>query len=115
MMSRISTHVLDAVPGKPAVGVAVRLERHETDRRHAGRWAPVSAAETDAEGRCRKLAENAPAGRYKLTFATLEYLKRQRRASIFPEFAIEFDCDGEQNYHLPLLLSDNSLTTYRGI
>ena len=34
--------------------------------------------------------------------------------SIYPEISITFDCDGEAHYHLPLLLSDNSYTTYRG-
>jgi 5-hydroxyisourate hydrolase len=113
-MSTISTHILDTVLGKPASGVAVRLERHEFDRRKAGRWAPVSAGETDAEGRCRGLAQNATAGTYRLTFDTGEYLRRNGRASIYPEISIVFTCGGEAHYHLPLLLSDNSYTTYRG-
>jgi 5-hydroxyisourate hydrolase len=113
-MSAITTHVLDAVKGKPAAGIPVRLERHEMDRRKSGRWAPVSAGETDADGRCRNLAQNAPAGAYRLTFSIAAYVKRHGRASIYPEIAIEFDCDGETHYHLPLLFSDNSYTTYRG-
>lgn len=113
-MSIITTHVLDTVRGKPASGVAVRLERHEIDRRHAGRWAPVSAGETDADGRCRDLAQNAAASTYRLTFETGKYLKRDGRASLYPEICITFACDGEGPYHLPLLLSDNSYTTYRG-
>jgi 5-hydroxyisourate hydrolase len=113
-MSNITTHVLDTVQGKPACGVAVRLERHEVDRRKAGRWAPVSANETDADGRCRSLAPNAPPGIYRLTFDTGEYLKRNGRATIYPEVAITFTVSGEAHYHMPLLLSDNSYTTYRG-
>jgi 5-hydroxyisourate hydrolase len=113
-MSAITTHVLDAVLGKPAIGVAVRLERHEFDRRKAGRWAPVSASETDADGRCRDLAQNATAGTYRLTFETGEYLKRSGRESLYPEICINFTCNGSAQYHLPLLLSDNSYTTYRG-
>jgi 5-hydroxyisourate hydrolase len=113
-MSAITTHVLDAVLGKPAVGVAVRLERFGHDRRKAGRWAPVSAGETDADGRCRNLAQNAPAGAYRLTFSTAAYVKRHNRSTIYPEISIEFDCDGESHYHLPLLFADNSYTTYRG-
>ena len=35
------------------------------------------------------------------------------RASIYPEISITFTCDGKAHYHLPLLLSDNSYTTYR--
>jgi 5-hydroxyisourate hydrolase len=119
-MSAITTHVLDAVKGKPAAGVPVRLERlelerlelerQETDRR----WAPVSSGETDADGRCRNLAQNAPAGLYRLTFSTAAYVKRHGRNSIYSEISIEFQCDGEAHYHLPLLFADNSYTTYRG-
>jgi 5-hydroxyisourate hydrolase len=36
------------------------------------------------------------------------------RNSIYPEISITFICDGVAHYHLPLLLSDNSYTTYRG-
>jgi len=113
-MSRITTHVLDTVMGKPAAGVAVRLERHAIDRRQAGAWAPVSTGRTDADGRCRDLAENALPGVYRLTFETGDYLKHHGRASIYPEISITFTCSGDEHYHLPLLLSDNSYTTYRG-
>lgn len=119
-MSAITTHVLDVVRGKPAAGIAVRLERlelarlklarRETDRR----WAPVSEGKTDADGRCRTLAPDAPAGTYRLTFSTAAYVKRHGRSTIYPEISIEFDCDGEAHYHLPLLFADNSYTTYRG-
>ena len=113
-MSAITTHVLDAVLGKPAAGVAVRLERFGHDRRKAGRWAPVSAGETDADGRCRDLAPDAPQGVYRITFSTGDYLNSKGRTSIYPEITITFHCDGATHYHLPLLLSDNSYTTYRG-
>jgi 5-hydroxyisourate hydrolase len=36
------------------------------------------------------------------------------RKSIYPEIAITFITSGEAHYHLPLLLTDNSYTTYRG-
>jgi 5-hydroxyisourate hydrolase len=131
-MSAITTHVLDTVLGKPAAGIAVRLERlggwlevpdievsshgEPPERVHD---APcdcieIAASATDADGRCRDLAADAPAGDYRLTFSTSSYLKRQGRTSIYPEISITFTCDGKGHYHLPLLLSDNSYTTYRG-
>lgn len=113
-MSAITTHVLDAVLGKPAAGICVRLEKHAIDRRQAGAWVPVSTGETDADGRCRDLAQNALPGVYRLTFATGDYLARNNRTSIYPEISITFTCSGDEHYHLPLLLSDNSYTTYRG-
>jgi 5-hydroxyisourate hydrolase len=108
-MSGITTHILDAVLGKPAAAVAVRLEKHESSG-----WTTVSNGATDSDGRCRDLAPDAPAGMYRLTFLTGEYLRAKGRESIYPEISITFTCSGGQHYHLPLLLSDNSYTTYRG-
>jgi 5-hydroxyisourate hydrolase len=108
-MSAITTHVLDAVLGKPAAGVAVRLEKQD-----GSGWAVVGGSVTDADGRCRDLLPDASGGTYRLTFASGAYLKQQGRRSIYPEIAITFMCDGAAHYHLPLLLSDNSYTTYRG-
>jgi len=108
-MSRITTHVLDTARGKPAAGIRVQLERAE----EAG-WIAIAAGVTDADGRCRDLAPDAPAGVYRLTFETGLYFQTAGRLTIFPEVAIVFVCGGEEHYHLPLLLSDNSYTTYRG-
>jgi 5-hydroxyisourate hydrolase len=108
-MSRITTHVLDAVFGKPAAAIAVRLEKREGPD-----WSLVHESATDADGRCRDLANDAGPGLYRITFETGAYLARMGRAGIYPEISITFTCDGEAHYHLPLLLSDNSYTTYRG-
>jgi len=108
-MSAITTHVLDTVLGKPAAAIVVRLDRQEGDA-----WTAVAASATDADGRCRDLAPNATAGLYRITFKTGGYMARSQRKTIYPEVSIVFTCDGEAHYHLPLLLSDNSYTTYRG-
>ncbi len=108
-MSGISTHVLDTALGKPAAGVAVRLEKKDGEA-----WVVVGASKTDADGRCRDLLPNAAAGVFRLTFATSEYFQAMGRESIYPEIAVTFTTSGEAHYHLPLLLTDNSYTTYRG-
>ena len=108
-MSRITTHVLDTVLGKPAAGIAVRLDAKQGDTLHS-----AGSSITDADGRCRDLAEDATAGAYRLTFATADYFRHKGRASIYPEISVTFMCNGEGHFHLPLLLSDNSFTTYRG-
>ena len=108
-MSGITTHVLDTALGKPAVGVAVRLEILEGDQ-----WKALASASTDTDGRCRELAKEAGQGLYRLTFDTEEYFSRNRRTSIYPQISITFVCSGNEHYHLPVLLSDNSYTTYRG-
>ena len=108
-MSGITTHVLDTVLGLPAAGVAVGLEKLEGDV-----WVVLASGTTDEDGRCWDLATDADAGVYRLTFGTGEYLTSMDRTSIYPVISITFTCGGETDYHLPLLLSDNSYTTYRG-
>ena len=121
-MSRITTHVLDTVLGKPAAGILVQLERmlggvswsNEGVRHEDAQWILISAGKTDADGRCSDLKNEASPGRYRLTFNTGVYLKLLGRQTVYPEISVAFDCDGAPHYHLPLLLSDNSYTTYRG-
>jgi len=108
-MSAITTHILDAVLGKPARGVAIQLDKLLNEI-----WTAAGAGETDADGRCRNLAPDASSGAYRLTFAVGAYFEQQGRTSIYPEITITVLIDGERHYHLPLLLSDNSYTTYRG-
>lgn len=108
-MSAITTHVLDTVLGRPAAGIAVRLEKQKDQR-----WVPVSSEMTDDDGRCGNLKQDADPGIYRLTFGTGDYLERLGRTSIYSEISITFICSGEAHYHLPLLLSDNGYTTYRG-
>jgi 5-hydroxyisourate hydrolase len=127
-MSNISTHVLDSALGKPAAGISVRLEKFagggwieistngDAERAYdaPGDWIEAASGVTDADGRCRDLTRDAASGPYRLVFDTGPYFARMGRISIYPEIAITFTCDGTAHYHLPLLLSDNSYTTYRG-
>jgi 5-hydroxyisourate hydrolase len=108
-MSGISTHVLDTILGKPAAAIPVRLESKQGDS-----WTPAGSGVTDADGRCPDLAQNSPSGIYRLTFLTQAYQQQHGRASLYPEITITFTCDGEEHFHLPLLLGGNSYTTYRG-
>ncbi len=108
----LSTHVLDAGVGRPAAGVAVRLER----RRDAG-WLPVAAGHTGDDGRLADwLAEGEPgAGVYRLVFDTGGYFAAQQRATFYPEVAVSFEVgDPDEHYHVPLLLGPFGYTTYRG-
>ena len=105
---------LEARDGGGWVEVANGEEPPERVKDAPGDWTEVSAGATDADGRCRDLAHDAAPGVYRLTFDTGDYLRRQGRRSIYPEISVTFACDGETHYHLPLLLSDNGYTTYRG-
>jgi 2-oxo-4-hydroxy-4-carboxy-5-ureidoimidazoline decarboxylase len=102
---RVSTHVLDAAKGEPAGGVVVRLER---DGRELGR------GKTDGDGRISDFgAGQLSAGVYRLVFETQAYLGAGE--AFFPEVVVTFRVDGRRaKYHVPLLLSPYSYSTYRG-
>jgi 5-hydroxyisourate hydrolase len=87
----------------------VRLEKNS-----AAGWTGLSEGSTDGDGRCRDLCPDGSAGVYRIIFAVDAYFKRLGRISIYPEISIAFLVDGEHHFHIPLLLSDNSYTTYRG-
>ncbi len=107
-MTPITTHVLDAVLGKPAAGIAVLLELQDSA------WIAIGHGVTDTDGRCRDLCSSAAHGTYRLTFSVGEYFAAQSRKSIYPEITITFTVADDRHHHIPLLLSDNSYTTYRG-
>jgi 5-hydroxyisourate hydrolase len=108
-MSAITTHVLDAVLGKPASGIVIGLEKQIGED-----WTAVGESITDSDGRCRDLCPETDQGAYRLTFAVGPYFDQRGRVSIYSEIVVAFRVDGEYHYHIPLLLSDNSYTTYRG-
>ena len=104
-MSGITTHVLDTARGRPAAGIAVRL-----DVRDGGDWRELARGTTDADGRLRTLP-SIDAGTYRLTFDTGAY----NPDGFFLEVTIEFVVkDAAQHYHVPLLLSPFGYSTYRG-
>ena len=113
-MTNISTHVLDTARGKPAADVPVRLEQQAA----SGQWALVASSQTDKDGRCgQSLAGDKvlSAGLYRLTFDTATYFAAQRIETLYPLVEITFQVrDGESHFHIPLLLSPNGYTTYRG-
>jgi 5-hydroxyisourate hydrolase len=110
-MSTVTTHVLDAARGRPAAGIAVRLERSTAD-------GPVVLASgtTDADGRLRELGpEGLPAGDYRLVFATGAWFAREGVEAFYPEVCLVFSVtDPAQHYHVPVLLSPYAFSTYRG-
>ena len=110
-MSAVTTHVLDAARGRPAAGVAVRLEAAK-----GGDWASLAEGRTDDDGRIKDLGpERLDADDYRLTFATGDYFDDQGVATFYPQVQITFRInDPEQHYHVPLLLSPFAYSTYRG-
>ena len=111
-MNRISTHILDLTRGKPAGSVPVRLDRQENED-----WRPVGSALTDKDGRCGQLLpdDSLPPGLYRLHFDIESYFAQQKIQALYPAVEVTFQVrDGESQFHIPLLLSANGYTTYRG-
>ena len=116
-MSGVSTHVLDLASGKPAVGVQIILSRLENGQAH--RLADVV---TNSDGRVDKpLVEGKDfvAGVYELVFHVGDYFRAGLGSK--PPFGfldvvpLRFGvCDPTQHYHVPLLVTPWSFSTYRG-
>lgn len=113
-MTPISTHVLDTTLGKPAAGVLVRLECQEAP----GKWRTIASTRTDKDGRCTQLLpkeEVLREGLYRLAFDTASYYMAHGVEGLYPVVEITFQVrDDESHFHIPLLLSPNGYTTYRG-
>ena len=111
MKSPITTHVLDTSAGRPAAGVAARLEKWlGSEFREIGR------GQTNEDGRIMDLVgEPVDAGKYRLTFDTGAYFEARGLSTFFPEVAILFEITNpQQHHHVPLLLSPFGYSTYRG-
>jgi 5-hydroxyisourate hydrolase len=103
-MAGITTHVLDTANGRPASGIAVRLEVDS-----GGTWERVGEGRTDSDGRVRTLTDGFEmrAATYRITFET--------NTPFYPYVSIVFRVeDAGQHYHVPLLLSPYGYSTYRG-
>lgn len=115
-MDRLSTHVLDTAQGRPGAGMGYALYRWEGEVR-------VLLAEgiTNADGR-------APAGllpeagyrpgRYQLVYRVADYFRAEGFDLPDPPFldevTLSFGLGAEAHYHVPLLVSPFSYTSYRG-
>lgn len=106
-MTHVSTHILNAVTGRPGAGVAVTL----TD----SSGAVVAQAITDDDGRVTSFTDGQLSGVYRLTFDTASYFAAQAVAGFYPEVTIAFEItDAAGRFHVPLLLSPYAYSTYRG-
>jgi 5-hydroxyisourate hydrolase len=114
-MGRLSTHVLDTAQGMPGEGVTVKLFSLDGDR-HL-----VASTTTNADGRTDEPLlndETFRAGQYELEFAVGEYFRATGLPVSEPPFldnvVIRVTLAEGQNYHVPLLVSPWSYSTYRG-
>jgi hydroxyisourate hydrolase len=117
-LAGLTTHILDVTIGRPAEGVRVELyELAEPSQRKL-----IADVATNADGRTDKpliSAEQARAGRFELIFHAGDYFRRRRAELADPPFLdvvpIRFGvADPQAHYHVPLLVSPWSYSTYRG-
>lgn len=116
-MGRLSTHVLDTMHGKPAAGVTVELHRIAP----AGRRL-VKTVQTNADGRTDQpllTGEAFKPGTYELVFHIGAYFRGRGVAlpetAFLDEIPLRFGIDDpDGHYHVPLLASPWSYSTYRG-
>jgi 5-hydroxyisourate hydrolase len=105
----ISTHVLDAVAGRPAVGMTLRLERASGEA--------VGGGMTNDDGRCPELTDglSLDAGSYRMVFDTGAWFARSATPTFYPVVELVFEVtDPAAHCHVPLLLSPFAFSTYRG-
>ncbi|WP_150462198.1 hydroxyisourate hydrolase [Nesterenkonia ebinurensis] len=106
-MSLVTTHILDTTAGTPAGGVVVILAESTGTEIARGR--------TDSDGRVGELGpEQLEQGAYRLSFHTGAYFQAKGLPTFFPEVHITFSIGTEAHYHVPLLISPYSYSTYRG-
>ncbi len=111
-MSSLTTHVLDTNSGKPAAGVSISLLFLKDNS-----WKVLASGVTNKDGRISDLirAEDLPGnGVYKMKFETGNYFRERGLKNFYPHVEITFEIDGDEHYHIPLLLSPFGYSTYRG-
>jgi 5-hydroxyisourate hydrolase len=117
-MGKLTTHVLDTANGCPAAGMAVRLYRLGAD----GAVAELKRLTLNHDGRADApllQGDEFQAGRYRLVFGVAAYFRARGAALAEPPFLDEVPLDfglsaAGEHYHVPLLASPWSYSTYRG-
>jgi 2-oxo-4-hydroxy-4-carboxy-5-ureidoimidazoline decarboxylase len=114
---RLSTHVLDTHAGRPAPGIAIELYEFAGQQAHR-----IASAVTNADGRTDQpliSGRPLPIGRYELQFAIGDHFRSRGVAGGEPRFLdivpLRFSiAEPEAHYHVPLLCTPWSYSTYRG-
>ena len=116
-MGKITSHVLDTAHGRPGAGIAVQLHRLRDGLRQL-----LCTTTTNADGRCEAAlleGEAVTVGVYELEFDIGQYYAGSGLAVSEPAFlgivTLRFGvADAAAHYHVPLLVTPWSYSTYRG-
>ena len=114
-MTKLTTHCLDTFSGKPAKGIKVEVYSISSKREK------LNSTVLNDNGRSDKpLIEGAAfkEGQYELIFFVGDYFKKITEAPKIPfldDVVIKFGIsNAKEHYHVPLLVSPWSYSTYRG-
>jgi 5-hydroxyisourate hydrolase len=121
-MGKLSTHVLDTAHGKPAAGLRLELFELSANLMGDNSRQLLTTTLTNQDGRTDSLLltpESMRPGTFELVFYAGDYFEKLGVVLPNPKFLdiipIRFSIfDKEQNYHVPLLVSPYSYSTYRG-
>lgn len=119
-MGKLTTHVLDTMHGRPAAAMAVRLYRLGAGPGDEPQL--IKSLQLNADGRADAPlleGEALQTGRYRLVFGVAAYFRARGEALPEPAFLDEVPldfgiADPGAHYHVPLLASPWSYSTYRG-
>ena len=113
-MAKLTTHILDTSSGKPASGVKINLYRKENQN-----LVLIKTAQTNSDGRCDEallFGKDFKIGCYEIEFAVDQYFEANSVDCPFLRDVVVrfYITEGDENYHVPLLISPFSYSTYRG-
>ncbi len=115
-MGKLTTHVLDTALGKPAEGLKIELYRVSGNSHRK-----IGSFVTNSDGRVDSPLLEGDAfkpGIYELVFYAGDYLDQSGAVTPEPKFLdqipLRFGLSDDSHYHVPLLLSPFSYSTYRG-
>jgi len=116
-MGKLTTHVLDTAQGHPGKGIRIELSR-----KNGTEWTLIKEALTNDDGRVDAPlldGDDFTQGHYQLVFFAADYFRQSGVTLSEPAFlddvVIRFGvAHADQHYHVPLLISPYSYSTYRG-
>lgn len=117
MSGKLSTHVLDTYSGCPAPGIAWTLSFAD----ESGDWVTLSKGVTNADGRTDApllLGDALKTGSYRIAFQVGRYYAEKGvqlpEPAFLDEVLLQVNLLAGESYHVPLLTSPWSYSTYRG-
>ncbi|MDA9956026.1 hydroxyisourate hydrolase [Candidatus Pelagibacter sp.] len=116
-MTKLTTHVLDIYSGKPGKGIKVDLYYYENEDQKS----KINTIVLNNDGRSDNAlieGDNFKVGKYELIFFVGDYYKKITEISKIPfldDVVVKFGISNtKEHYHVPLLVSPWSYSTYRG-